>query len=385
MQQKKKLIRTSTVPLSLNVFCRGLLRDLSDEYEVLAVSSPGDDLQEIAAREGVRTVAIPMPRRMAPGKDLVSLVRLCRLFSHEKPDLVHSITPKAGLLSMLAARLAGVPVRLHTFTGLLFPYAGGWKRRVLKLTDRLTAACATHIVPEGEGVKADLLAAGITDKPLEVLGYGNLRGIDLVHYDRTPDVLAEAERIRNRFGIGPKDSVFLFVGRIVRDKGIVELAGAFLRLCEEGLPVHLLLCGCEEPETDPLPGTTRTRMAECSRIHVSQGWLDDVRPWYAAADALVHPSWREGFPNVVIEAGAMGLPAIVTDINGSREIILPEENGVIVPPRNEDALYAQMLRFATRPEERERMATCAREKVAGRYEQHFVQDCLKAYYHKILS
>jgi glycosyltransferase involved in cell wall biosynthesis len=126
-------------------------------------------------------------------------------------------------------------------------------------------------------------------------------------------------------------------------------------------------------------------MAECSRIHVSQGWLADVRPWYAAADALVHPSWREGFPNVVIEAGAMGLPAIVTDINGSREIILPEENGVIVPPRNEEALYAQMLRFATRPEEREKMATCARENVAGRYEQHFIQDCLKAYYHKILS
>ena len=385
MQQKKKLIRTSTVPLSLNVFCRGLLRDLSDEYEVLAVSSPGDDLQEIAAREGVRTVAIPMQRRMAPARDLVSLIRLSRLFSHEKPDLVHSITPKAGLLSMLAARIAGVPVRLHTFTGLLFPYESGWKRTVLKMTDRLTAACATHIVPEGEGVKADLLKAGITDKPMEVLGYGNLRGIDLVRYDRTPDVLSEAGQIRERFGIRPDEVVFLFVGRIVRDKGVVELVSAFLRLCKEGYPTHLLLCGCEEPETDPLPASTHAQLAECPRIHGSQGWLDDVRPWYAAADTLVHPSWREGFPNVVIEAGAMGLPSIVTDINGSREIILQEENGVIVPPGDEDALYAQMLRFATRPEDRKRMAACARKKVADRYEQGFVQDCLKAYYHKILS
>ncbi len=382
---KKKIIRTSTIPLSLNVFCRGLLRDLSAEYEVLAVSSPGKDLDEIAGREGVRTIAVPMERGMSHLRDLVSLIRLFRIFRRERPDLVHSITPKAGLLSMMAARMAGVKVRLHTFTGLLFPYETGWRKSVLRLTDRLTAACATHIVPEGEGVKEDLLKAGITDKPLQVLGYGNLRGIDLDLYDRTPEVLEAARQLRTSLGIAPEAFVFVFVGRIVPDKGIRELINAFVHLSSEMPDIHLLLCGCEEPGTDPLPAETGKQVREHPRIHVSDGWLEDVRAWLTAADVLVHPSYREGFPNVVIEAGAMGLPAIVTDINGSREIIREGENGTIVPPRDEKALEQAMLRFVSHPEDVSKMAARARCLVANRYEQGFVRNCLKNYYHSILK
>jgi len=326
-----------------------------------------------------------MERRMAPGRDLVSLVRLVRLFRRERPDLVHSITPKAGLLSMMAARIAHVPVRLHTFTGLLFPYEKGWRRTVLQLTDRLTAACATHLVPEGEGVKQDLEAAGITRKPLQVLGYGNLRGIDLSYYDRTPAVLESAGKIRRQFGISREDFTFVFVGRIVGDKGIAELVRAFLRLVDDGLPVRLLLAGAEEPQTDPLPADIRERIAACPRIHCSGDWLTDVRPWLTAANALVHPSYREGFPNVVLEAGAMGLPAIVTDINGSREIIREGLNGIIVPPRDEEALYRAMQGFAAHPGKALTMAMRARRSIADRFEQSFVQGCLKAYYHSILQ
>ncbi|MBO5563936.1 MAG: glycosyltransferase family 4 protein [Bacteroidales bacterium] len=380
---KKKIIRITTVPLSLDVFCRGLLRELSEEYEVVAVSSPGPLLDEVARREGVRTAAVPMERRIAPLKDIASLWRLVRLFRKERPDMVHSMTPKAGLLSMMAARLTGVPVRLHTFTGLVFPSMTGMRRRLLELTDRLTAACATHIVPEGEGVRDDLLRFGITRKPLRVLGYGNVRGIDLDWYDRTPEVLGEAESLRRRFGIGPDAFTFVFVGRLVADKGIRELTDAFFRLWEEGRKVHLLLCGETEAE-DPLPDSTRHRMETCPCIHFSAGWLSDVRPWYAAADALVHSSYREGFPNTVIEAGAMRLPCIVTDINGSREIIRDGENGRIVPPRDEEALYGAMKAFLEDPDALRVMSMRARKMVATRFEQGYVRSCLKDFYHEIL-
>ena len=380
---KKKIIRITTVPLSLDVFCRGLLRELSEECEVVAVSSPGPLLDEVARREGVRTAAVPMERRIAPLKDIASLWRLVRLFRKERPDMVHSMTPKAGLLSMMAARLTGVPVRLHTFTGLVFPSMTGMRRRLLELTDRLTAACATHIVPEGEGVRDDLLRFGITRKPLRVLGYGNVRGIDLDWYDRTPEVLGEAESLRRRFGIGPDAFTFVFVGRLVADKGIRELTDAFFRLWEEGRKVHLLLCGETEAE-DPLPDSTRHRMETCPCIHFSAGWLSDVRPWYAAADALVHSSYREGFPNTVIEAGAMRLPCIVTDINGSREIIRDGENGRIVPPRDEEALYGAMKAFLEDPDALRVMSMRARKMVATRFEQGYVRSCLKDFYHEIL-
>lgn len=182
------------------------------------MSAPGTQLEEIATREGVKTVAVPMERHISPLKDLVSLIRLIRVFRREKPMMVHSMTPKAGLLSMMAARLAGVPLRVHTFTGLVFPTATGLTKRILMFTDRLTCACATHIVPEGEGVKNDLISHHITGKPLQVLGHGNIRGIDLDHYDPDRDDVAEQASEIRRGDL----FTFIFIGRLVGDKGINE-------------------------------------------------------------------------------------------------------------------------------------------------------------------
>lgn len=376
-----KLIRTSTVPSSLNNFCRGLLGELRrDGYEVVAVSSPGEALREIADREEVKTIAVPMERRMSPFKDLKSLWRLIRVFRQERPDMVHSITPKAGLLSMLAAWVCRVPVRLHTFTGLVFPTSTGLTRRILMLTDRLTCACATHIVPEGEGVKHDLVRHRITRKPLKVLGYGNIRGIDLDWFDpKMAGVRAEADRIRKADVF-----TFVFVGRLVGDKGINELVGAFSKLNAAYPDTRLLLVGERESDLDPLSPETLREIDRHPAIE-AVGPQDDVRPWLVAADAFVFPSYREGFPNVVIESGAMGLPSIVTDINGSREIVREGENGVIVPSKNTGALYDAMACFVAHPEEVERMAVAARPLIASRFEQGFVRQCLKDYYKEILA
>ena len=376
---RKKIIRTSTVSTSLNTFCRGTLRRLAQTYDVVAVSTPDAELDEMAEREGIRVIGVPMRRPIAPLRDIVSLWRLIRVFRRERPTMVHSITPKAGLLSMIAAWICHVPVRLHTFTGLVFPTATGLKQRILMLTDRITCACATHIVPEGEGVKADLINYNITRKPLQVLGYGNVRGIDLNHYRRSPEVMTAAQSI-SRSDV----FTFVFVGRVVRDKGINELVEAFVRLHQAEPATRLILVGRFEDNLDPVSGKTRLAIERCDAIE-AVGSQSDVRPWLAAADALVFPSYREGFPNVVIEAGALDLPSIVTDINGSREIIVHGKNGVIVPPRNAQALLQAMTQFVQNPQATQAMAANARQMIASRFEKSFVEQCLMDYYKEILG
>ena len=383
MTDRKKIIRTATVPLSLDLFCRGLLRDLSSRYEIIALSSPQPELDSIRKREKVRTISVPMARKIAPFSDLKSLFELIRIFRKERPDMVHSITPKAGLLSMMAAKWTHVPVRIHTFTGLIFPYEKGWKRRLLMMTDRLTAFCATHVIPEGVGIRDDLIRFRITRKPLRVLGNGNVRGIDLNHYVRTEKMSRKAANLRNHYRIPDDGFAFVFVGRLDRDKGIDELVQAFRMLEKEYPKVHLLLVGIEEPDGKSILDETKEIISKDDHIHLSDGWQADVRPWYAAADALVHPSRREGFPNVVIEAGAMGLSSIVTDINGSREIVKDGQNGKIVPAQDPEALYAAMKEFLEQPEMVREMAAAARD-LAGRYEQNYVRQCLDVFYREVL-
>ena len=379
----KKLIRTSTIGLSLNIFCNGLLRELSAEgYEVVALSSPDADLEIVGKREGVKAIGVEMERRISLLKDLKSLMRLIKVFREEKPDMVHSITPKAGLLSMIAARIAGVPVRLHTFTGLVFPTSIGLKRKILMLTDKITCRCATHILAEGSGVKNDLISNSITKKEVRVLGYGNLRGIDLDFYCRAPEVESRAKEIRARLNASGDTFVFVFIGRFAGDKGVDNLMAAFDVLIKEGHDVRLIMTGDFEGQ-DPLKPSTIHMMKKSPYVLKSSGWVNDVRPYLAAADALVFPSRREGFPNVVIEAGALDIPSIVTDINGSREIIVPGINGSIVPPDDFDALLREMRRFIENRDFVKGLSSESRRMVAERYEQSFVRNNLKEYYREI--
>lgn len=375
---KDKIIRATTVPLSLEVFCNGMLKELSEKYEVVAVSSPGEELEIVREREGVRTIAVSMSRHISLVNDCKSLWKLFRVFREERPRMVHSMTPKAGLLCMVAAWLARVPVRIHTFTGLVFPTATGITKRILMATDWLTCACATHIIPEGQGVKNDLQNNGITKKPLKVLGYGNVRGIDLTRYDRTPEVMDEAAKIR-------KDGVvtFVAVGRLVGDKGVNEIVEAFVKLNKENPATRLILVGPEESELDPLKPEVLEMISKCDAID-AVGMQKDVRPWFVASDVAILASYREGFPNVVIEAGAMGLPQIVTDINGAREIIENGKNGVIIPPKDASSLYVAMTKMMD-PEYRQSLAKEARTMVSERFEQSFVRKCLYDFYDSVMN
>lgn len=377
--QKKKLIRISTVPGSLKIFLHGQLNMLSGYFDVLAVSSPGAELEIIKEREKVRVAAVPMKRHISIFHDLVSLLRLIILFARERPDIVHSITPKAGLLAMIAARITCVPVRVHTFTGLVFPTTTGMMRKLLITMDRIICYCATYINPEGEGVKRDLLRFHITSRPLHVIANGNVRGIDPDYYDRTPGVMEKARKLRS------KDLfTFCFVGRLVRDKGINELIVAFTDLYKQKDNIRLILAGTFEEELDPLLPETIKQIKQHPGI-LYMGQQSDVRPFFAASDVFVFPSYREGFPNVVLEAGAMGLPAIVTDINGSNEIIIPDENGVIIPPRDQEMLYNMMRSFVEQPEMVKYMAANARQLIVSRYERKMIWDALLREYQILIK
>ncbi len=370
---KKKIIRISTVPLSLDLLLKGQLKKLSESYEVIAVSSPGEGLKVVAQREGVQTRAISMERRISPFKDIISLFNLIQLFRKEKPWMVHSLTPKAGLLAMTAAWLCRIPVRIHLFTGLVFPTTKGFKKRILIITDKITCLFATHIQPEGKGVQQDLIRYNITKKPLNIIGNGNINGIDLSYVNRALDVRKEANKIRKE-----DLTTFCFVGRLVGDKGIRELIESFQLLYNENKNVRLLLIGSEEPEYDPLP----SKILEIIKQHPAinwEGWQSDIRPYLAASDVFVFPSYREGFPNVVIQAGAMELPCIVTNINGCNEIIKNGINGIIIPSKDIDALY-QSMKITSDSKIRQTMASNARNMIAERYEQQYVWRKLEEWY-----
>ncbi len=406
-----KILYVTTISMTLDYFLKGTMTELVKAgYEVVAVSSPGEWMAAVKALEGIKVVEVPMERRIAPFKDLRSLLKLYKVLREERPDIVHSFTPKAGLLAMMASKFAGIKVRIHTFTGLVFPTSTGLKRRLLMTTDRLTCACATNIIAEGQGVRNDLLSAGITHKDVRVLGHGNIRGIDLERYVRTPEIMQLAEKLRV-----PDVFTFLFVGRLVRDKGIAELCEAFHHVTtaqsESGiggqdLPrrpftrigreaqgdwggtcrrTRMVLVGPFEDDVDPVPEETRRYIERTPEI-ITTGEIKgpELLAWFAASDCFVLPSYREGFPNTVIEAGAMGLPSIVTDINGSREIISDGINGLVVPPKNVEALSEAMKKMLIDSDFRERAASVSRDMIASRFEQGYVRKCLLDFYHSVL-
>ena len=376
---KSKLIRISTIPGTMDSCLKGQLQFLSVYFDVIVVSSPGERLDIIRQREGVTTMTVPMERRISLWKDLISLLRMIILFVREKPYIIHSMTPKAGLISMLAGWITRVPVRIHTFTGLVFPTATGKIQKLLIAMDRFICFCATHINPEGEGVKRDLVEFHITKKPLFIIANGNVGGIDLTYFDRTPAVEKDAICYCD-----PGYFTFCFVGRIVCDKGINELVRVFTKLYNENLKIRLFLLGSFEKDLDPVFPETEEQMLHHPGIKYV-GRQSDIRPFLVASDAFVFPSYREGFPNVVIQAGAMGLASIVTDINGCNEIIKDRKNGVIIPSKNEDALYEAMKEFIFHPEKVRQMAINARPMVASRYGQIMVREALLKEYQTICA
>lgn len=385
----KKLIRITTVPLSLKVLLKGQLRFMaSNGFDVKGVSSEGEELREVHENEGIAVEAITMSRKITPFQDLKSLWEMWNFLRKEKPQIVHTHTPKAGIIGMLAARLAGVPHRLHTVAGLPLMEAIGTKRKILNFVEKLTYSSATRVYPNSKGLYDFILQNNFTQSDkLKIIANGSSNGIDTTFF--SPDQVAEIERVtlREKLNIQPDDFVFVFVGRIVSDKGINELIKAFSELqTVENKPagIKLLLVGGLENDLDPLNLETLAEINQNKDI-ISVGFQQDVRSFFAIADALVFPSYREGFPNVVMQAGAMGLPSIVSDINGCNEIIIEGENGLIIPSKNVEKLKEKMLTLAKDKNLYTKLKGNSRRMIENRYEQSVVWNALLEEYEGLLQ
>lgn len=382
---KKKIIRITTIPISMRKLLQGQLKFMSENgYEMVAVSSDDPDFDEMLHEQGdIRGIRINMERHTSPLKDLKSLIKIYKVLRKEKPFIVHTHTPKAGLLGMMAARLARVPNRLHTTAGLPLLVYSGIYRKILNAMEKLTNACATQVFPNSFNMMKIMEELHLC-KPqkMKVIGNGSSNGIDSVHFsiDKTvADTGKDRNAWRNELGLKEDDFAFVFVGRIVKDKGINELVDCMRRLVPHHLNCRLIMVGNYEPELDPI-APENVVFFKNDRSAIFMDFQKDVRPFMMAADALVFPSYREGFPNVVMQAGAMGLPSIVTDINGCNEIIDDGKNGRIIPPQNEDALFNMMEWFLTNPEKVKQMADKSREMIVSRYDRQLLwNEILKLY------
>ncbi len=384
----KKLFRITTVPISLDKLLGKQLTFMSQFYDVTAISADKKELRRVAAKYDVRYYHVEMTRQISPVQDLLAVWKLYRFLRKEKPEIVHSHTPKAGIVGMLAAWLAGVPNRFHTVAGLPLMEATGLKRKILNTVEKLTYHFATKVYPNSFGLQDIILKEKFcAPAKLKVLGQGSSNGIDTGHFIKKAIALETRNHLRSTLGIEPDDFVFIFVGRLVGDKGINELVTAFKHLTSTSSrdlqrSITLLLVGPLETELDALLPETLKEIQDDPSI-ISAGYRDDVRPYFAIADALVFPSYREGFPNVVLQAGAMELPSIVSNINGCNEIITEGENGLIVPAKDASALQEAMTRIITDQDLYRHLKSNARANIVAKYEQEVVWQALLAEYRRV--
>lgn len=373
---KPTLVRITTVPLSLEKLLTGQLHFMRSFYNVIAVSSDNERLKKIGEVEKVTVFPIEMTRQITPLHDLFAVVRLFLFLKRTKPFIVHSHTPKAGIVGMLAAKLAGVPNRLHTVAGMPLLEHVGIKRTILDFVEKLTYSCATKVYPNSFKMK-DIIIQNQYCLPnkIKVLANGSSNGIDTSYFDASHFSDEFKNNLKKDFGILPTDFVFVFVGRIVSDKGINELIAAFVAIQKQVNDVKLILVGPYEQELDPLKKETQNQI-QTNKSILSLGYQQDVRPYFSIAQALVFPSYREGFPNVVLQSGAMGLPSIVTDINGCNEIIEHTKNGFIIPVKNQKALFESMLNCIQNKEQFSQMQQNARAMIVSRFDQQFMWESI---------
>ena len=347
-------------------------------FRVLLVSSPGLLLDQTAEREKVERIAIPMRRGIAPLADLVALLRLWLLIGKRRPDLVEFSTPKAGLLGTLAATLCGVSRRIYMLRGLKLETSAGFKRKLLLAAERLTCRCAHVVLCNSASLRAEALSLRIAPAgKLSLLGEGSSNGVDVERFSPGPSDM------RERLGIPQGAPVLGFVGRLTRDKGLPELVQAFEMILRAAPSAYLLLVGWFDAAEDALGKDLMRCIQGHPRIHCT-GFVTDTAPYYRAMDVMVLPTWREGFPNAVLEAAATGIPVVTTESTGARDSVVPEVTGLLIPPGYPDAICEAVLKLIRDPDRRHRMGQAARAWVMEHYSEAHVVGLTANYYRNLL-
>lgn len=385
MDKKFKLVRITTIPASMKVLLRGQLSFMQQNgFEVYAVSADGEEVESLKQQENVPHYVVPFTRLISPIQDLKCLVQLTRYLRKIKPDVVHTHTPKAGLIGMWAAYFAGVPVRLHTIAGLAWIETTGLKRWILKTVEKITAFPATRVYPNSHRQFQFLKENGIASSKFKVLEKGSSNGIDTNHYAVSTEIKSEALRLRINENINPEAWVWIFIGRIVKDKGMEELMHAWKTIEQQYPNDRLWLLGSEEPELDPLSETATNFMNNANSIK-KWGFVNDIRPHLAAAQTLVFPSYREGFPNVPMQAGAMECALILSDINGCNEIVEDQKSGILVQPKSKESLLKAMLQLRSNENFRSELAANARKRISEGFDQRKIWNAILNEYRYFLN
>lgn len=373
----KKITYIVSIPESVGAFLKERILFLKSQFKVEVICSPGNQNEQFRAL-GINVIEIPIFRRLSPLKDIVSVWRLWKYLRKSKPDIVHTMTPKAGLLGNMAAWLSKVPIRIAMFNGEL-ALPNPIVRAIVKITNALTCWFATHLNADGQGTKRYVENQHITHKPIEVFWNGNINGIDLNKFQPH----GHRENIRNSLSIQNEDTVYMFVGRIVHDKGIDELIPAFCKLANLHENVHLVLVGGEEKDIDPIRSDNESLIQKHARIH-AVGRQNNVSDWLEAADIFVLPSHREGCNCALLEAGAMSLPCIASDIGGCRDSITHNHNGLLFEVKNVSRLYEAMQELYMNTAMRNRMAKAGRENVLNNFDRKDVWREMLMFYNRVV-
>jgi glycosyltransferase involved in cell wall biosynthesis len=364
MQGTRRLVHITTVPMTLH-FLRGQPGYMAENLGLAthAISSPGVDFGVFLEREpGVVAHEVRMARRITPLKDAQALIALVVLLRRLQPAIVHTHTPKAGLLGVLAARLAGVPAVIHHIHGGVWMAATGARRTIARWTDRVTCAAAHRVLCVSESVRARLIEERLcADDKINVLGHGSINGVDADEEFNPVRLVGQRSAVRGELGIPEAAVVIGFVGRFTREKGIAELIAAWRNLVATMDDLHLMLVG-EQDSATPLPDMMIRELHADPRVHMT-GLVWDTARLYAAMDIFVLPTYREGFPVVLLEAAAMQLPIIATDVPGCIDAVAHDCTGVLVPPGDVEALETALRVLASDPFRRVALGSAGRRRV----------------------
>lgn len=381
----RRLVHVTTVPETLS-FLSGQVEYMRERgLDVHAISSPGPALEAFGRDHGIHVHAVPMTRRITPLADLISLARVLRVLVRLRPDIVHSHTPKGGLLGTLAAWLCRVPIRIYHLHGLPIETASGIRRILLRMTETLACQLASEVLCVSRSVQNKVVELGLcSNDKTKVLLEGSINGVDAER--RFNPVLVSSDRranVRSLHNIPPQAQVVGFVGRIVRDKGIVELCSAW-KIVKARFPnAHLLVIGETEP-TDPVPDAVLAELRRDGQVHFA-GRVSDMPPYYASMDLLVLPTYREGFPTVLLEAAAMGLPIVSTRVTGPVDAVIDGLTGTLVPPYDAQALANAIEAYLVDSDRAHRHGNAARERALTQFRQEAIWAAVYEEYGRLLS
>lgn len=358
---------------------------VSHGVQLTLLSSPGSELHSVAADVGAMAVEIPMRREPAPRSDLRSLFRLISFFRQNRFDIVHSSSPKAGLLTSLAAMITRVPIRMHTFTGQPWVELSGLRRRIPRECDRITAMCMTHTYADSSSQRSFLIREGlVAPGKIAVLAAGSIAGVDLKRFSLETWGGQAAKQTRRELEIPDEALVIVFVGRVTKDKGISELVAAFETISEGSTEVHLVLVGPLEPERDPLPPQTLSILKCNRRIH-TLGFVALPEKYLAAADIFCLPSYREGFGSAAVEAAALRLPTVISRVTGLIDATVEDATGLVVPPKNVEKLAEALKTLLDSEELRNSLGFAGWKRAVLSFDARLINEALVAEYLRLVT